>query len=230
MSENKKMSRSSFLGSLGALGALGTIPFLAAGCSEKEVEPVVYKGENQEAIIDTILTRRSIRKYKNQEVTQETLDTLMECAIFSPSAINAQPWEVRVIQNSNLLEEISKRHLEYLKSNAKKIPDATPYSANYNAPVLIVIARELSSKATLSNWLDCGILLQTILLAAHGLNLATCPMASIVPFLNAKSNADVLALIKIPEGYEIAITAALGYPDESPEAPIRYSDKVKYIR
>ena len=230
MSESKKISRSSFLGSLGALGALGAIPFLATGCSEEKVERVVYEGENKDAILDNILTRRSVRKYTDQEVKQEDLDRIMRCAIFSPSAVNAQPWEVRVVQNPEILEEISKRHVEYLRSRNQKTPNPKDYSAIYHAPVFIIIAREKKSKGTLSNWMDCGIILQTILLAAHGLNLATCPMAAIVPFLNDERNVDLLDLISIPEEYEIAVTAALGYPDESPEVPIRYSDKVKYIR
>lgn len=229
-SESKKMSRSSFLGSLGALGALGTMPFLASSCSEKKVEHTVYEGAHREAIIDNILTRRSIRKYTDQQVPEDVLDTIMKCAIFAPSAINAQPWEVRVIQNPEILQEISKRHLNYLISNNKKVPDAKEYSAVYHAPTLVVIARDITGPGTLPTFLDSGIILQTILLAAHGLNIGTCTLGGLVPFLNHESNTDLLRLFKIPEDCELAINIAMGYPDESPEAPIRYSDKVKIIR
>lgn len=231
MSEDKNtISRSSFLSSLGTLGLLGTLPFLASGCKESKAAPVIYDGDSKDTIVNTILTRRSIRKYKDQDVPQEILDTVLKCGIFAPSAINSQPWEVRVIQNPKMLAEISKRHIDYLRTEKKEIKDPENHSVNYHAPVLILIARALNGTGTLPTLLDCGLLVQNIMLAAHAHNLGTCPLGGIVPFLNHDSNADLITLFHIPSDYEIAITLALGYPDENPEAPIRYSDKVKYIR
>lgn len=82
---DKKISRSSFIGSL---GALGTLPFLVTSCGKNILEQVVYEGSHQEAILDNILKRYSIRKYTYQEVSQEILDVIMRCAIFAPSATN----------------------------------------------------------------------------------------------------------------------------------------------
>ena len=72
--------------------------------------------------------------------------------------------------------------------------------------------------------MDCGIALQNILLSSKALGLGT-----LVPILNLEENSDLLELINIPEGYEVAINIALGYPAENPDAPERYSDKVKII-
>lgn len=226
-SETKKMNRFSFLGSLGTLGAMSV---LASGCSEQKVERIIYDDKNKNAIIDNLLTRRSIRKYTDQEVASDDLEMIMRCAIFAPSAINAQPWEVRVIQNTEMIKEITKRHAQYLISQNKPVPEGKNYSVNYHAPIFIVIARDVKGRGTLPTYLDCGIILQNIMLAAHGLNLGTCPLGGIVPFLNRENNADLLRLFNIPEHYEIAIAIALGHPDEQPEAPIRYTDKVKIIR
>ncbi|MDL1912945.1 MAG: nitroreductase [Bergeyella sp.] len=223
MSENKKMSRSSFLG---VLGVLGTVPLLTAGCKEKKIERVVYKGGNKEAILNNILTRRAIRKYTDQEVAQEMLDTVMRCAIFAPSATNAQPWEVRVIRNQDILTEINER---WRKTAAKKdtaLARDLEFSVFHHAPVLIVIAGDSKNpKARV----DVGIMLQTILLSAHGLGLGTCPIGMLIPPLTLPENRDIIKLLNIPEGYEVMGNVALGYPDESPEAPVRFSDKVKYI-
>lgn len=230
ISNPSKMSRSSFLNTLGAVGILGTVPFLASACQETDTKPVIYEGEGQDAIIDNIITRRSVRKYTNQEIPQDLLDTIMKCAIFAPSAVNAQPWEVRVIQNPEILKEIARRHIDYLRSHDKKLPDTKDYSVTYHAPILIIIAKAVKETGTLSTLLDTGIILQNILLSAHALNLGTCTMAGIVPFLNEKSNSDLLQLFNIPDDYEVGITAALGYPDEIPTAPIRHAYKIKYIR
>nr|WP_322626454.1 nitroreductase [uncultured Flavobacterium sp.] len=221
------MSRSSFLGSLGALGALGTLPFLTSGCKEEIKTPAVYEGENKDAIIDNIMTRRSIRKYTNQEITQQTLDTIMRCAIFAPSAVNAQPWEVRVIQNPETLKEINELWRKTAAAKDAESARDPEFSAFHHAPVLIVIAGESKNpKARV----DVGIMLQTILLSAHGLGLGTCPIGMLIPPLILPENNDIIKLLNIPDDYEVMGNIAMGYPAESPEAPVRYSNKVKYIR
>lgn len=227
MSEDKKISRSSFLKGMGALGALGTIPFLATSCNEKAITPKVYEGKNKDAIIDNIMTRRSVRKYTDQEITQETLDVIMRCAIFAPSAVNAQPWEVRVIHNPEILKEINER---WRKTTAPKDAESArdmEFSVLHHAPILIVIAGESKNpKARV----DVGIMLQTILLSAHGLGLGTCPIGMLIPPLILPENKDIIKLLNIPDDYEVMGNIAMGYPAETPEAPIRYSDKVKYIK
>lgn len=231
MSESKKIDRSSFLRSLGALGALGTIPFLATGCSENKVERVVYEGENKDAIIDNILNRRAVRKYTDQQVSQEQLDIIMKSAIFAPSALNKQPWEIRVIQNPKIINEINNRFLDFAQGKEFQGSAAhyrePNFSISHHAPTFIMIASDTNNP---NAKLDVGIALQTILLTAHALGLGTCPLGTVVPILNRPENADILDLVNIPEDYEVAINIALGYPAESPEAPIRYSDKVKVIR
>ncbi|WP_281233325.1 nitroreductase family protein [Flavobacterium gelatinilyticum] len=228
--DEKTISRSSFLGSLGTLGLLGSLPFLASACKEPKAKPTIYDGNSEDSIIDNILTRRSIRKYTDQDIPQEVLDTILKCGIFAPSAVNSQPWELRVIQNPKIIAEISKRHTDYLRIEKKEIKDPENHSINYHAPVLIIIAKAIKGTGTLPTLLDCGLLLQNIMLAAHANNLGSCPLGGIVPFLNLDNNSDLLHLFNIPSDYEIAITLALGYPDENPQAPIRYTDKVKYIR
>jgi len=52
----------------------------------------------------------------------------------------------------------------------------------------------------------------------------------LVPTLIHPENQDIVKTLNIPDGYEVMANIALGYPDESPEAPIRFSDKVKFIK
>ncbi|MNE44598.1 hypothetical protein D3C80_1388320 [compost metagenome] len=67
------------------------------------------------------------------------------------------------------------------------------------------------------------------MLSAHAIDLGTCPLGTLVPILNNPDNKDILDLLNIPEGYEVAINVALGYPDETPAPPKRFADKVKII-
>eukprot|EP01090_Pellita_catalonica_P012059 TRINITY_DN253_c0_g1_i4.p2 TRINITY_DN253_c0_g1~~TRINITY_DN253_c0_g1_i4.p2 ORF type:complete len:216 (-),score=24.90 TRINITY_DN253_c0_g1_i4:489-1136(-) len=199
-------------------------------CKEKPVEKTTYSGSQREAIIDNILTRRSIRKYTDQQVSKAQLDTVMKSALFAPSALNKQPWEVRVIQNQELLTEINNRFLNYAQGKEFQGSAARyrepGFSIFHSAPTLIVIARNKSSNIS---YLDSGIILQNILLSAHAIDLGTCPLGTLVPILNLEENKDILELLNIPEGFEVAINVALGYPDEQPVAPKRYPDRIKII-
>ncbi|WP_338731485.1 nitroreductase [Mangrovimonas cancribranchiae] len=206
------------------------LTLLAISCTEAPVEQVVYDGSQREAIIHNILTRRSIRKYKDTQVSKAQLDTIMKSALFAPSALNKQPWEVRVIQNKELLTEINDRFLSYAEGKEFQGSAARyrepGFSIFHGAPTLIVIARDTSSNIS---YLDCGIILQNILLSAHAIDLGTCPLGTLVPVLNKEENKDIIDLLNIPEGYEVAINVALGYPDEQPVAPKRYPERLKII-
>lgn len=197
---------------------------------EATTEKKVYSGNQKQAIIDNILTRRSIRKYKEKQVSRAQIDTIMKSAIFAPSALNKQPWEVRVVQNPKILKEINQRFLNFAQGKEFQGSAAhyrePGFSIFHNAPTLIVIARDKENK---NSSLDSGIILQNILLSAHAIELGTCPLGTLVPILNNADNKDILGLLNIPEGYEVAINISLGYPDETPAAPKRFAEKVKII-
>lgn len=199
-------------------------------CKEPEIQHIVYEGAQKDAIISTILNRRSIRKYTEQQVSRSQIDTIMKCAIFAPSALNKQPWEIRVVQNQDILKEINQRFLNFAQGKEFQGSAARyrepGFSIFHNAPTLIVIA---SDKQSSSAKMDVGIALQNILLSADALGLGTCPLGTLVTILNLPENGDLLKLLNIPEGYEVAINVSLGYPAESPVAPVRYAEKVKII-
>jgi len=205
--------------------------FMLSCTEETKVEQVVYQGSDKEAIIDNIMSRRAIRKYTTQQVSQEQLDTIMKAAIYAPSTLNKQAWEMRVIQNSKIIEEINQRFMAFaqgkeLQGSAARYREPG-FSISHHAPTIIVIATQ---KGAAHARLDAGIALQNILLSSHALGLGTCPLGTLVTVLNLPENEDLLRLINIPEDYEVTINVALGYAAENPKAPIRYADKVKIIR
>ena len=69
-------------------------------CCEKECNPV----------IETIMSRRSIRKYKDEAVSRELLDKIVECGIHAPNGMNAQQWEVRIVDNPEWLKGVLMIH------------------------------------------------------------------------------------------------------------------------
>ena len=57
--------------------------------------------EQGNAVVEAIMSRRSIRKYKDQPVEREKLETIVNCGINAPSGMNRQPWQVRVVDNAD---------------------------------------------------------------------------------------------------------------------------------
>lgn len=58
-------------------------------------------------VLETIKSRRSIRKYLSKQIKDEELDMILESAIYAPTGHNDQPWHFTVIQNNELIDEMS---------------------------------------------------------------------------------------------------------------------------
>ena len=174
-------------------------------------------------VIKAIMERRSIRKYKDTPVEHEKLATIVKCGINAPSGINKQPWEIRVVESQELINQVNE---VYKKANPD-IMEKDPSFKNMfrNAPNLICVATAQGGN------LDCGLLGENMMLAAQSMGLGTCCLGGPVRFL--KDNADAkffLDKLGFSEGYDLIYILAIGYPDESPDAKPRDESKVQYIK
>ncbi|MGN0201104.1 MAG: nitroreductase family protein [Candidatus Cryptobacteroides sp.] len=180
------------------------------------------KAEN--AVIEAIMSRRSIRVYKDTPVEREKLQRIAECGVNAPNAMNAQNWNVRIIDSKEYIDGVTEI---YKAAN----PEAVQRDPNFknmfrNAPAVIAVAAPQGGYSSI----DCGLLGENIMLAAHSLGLGTCCLGGPVRFLS--SNADAkpyLDKLKLDDGYELLYLIAVGYPDEAPEARPRNLDKIRFV-
>jgi len=163
-------------------------------------------------VIENILNRRSIRDYKPKQIASDTIDLIIQAAINAPSARNLQPWEVRIVTDKNILNQIK----------------AINEKAFFDAPVLIVVAYDTSNFYAP---FDCGLLTQNILLSAESLGLGTCVIGNIARFLNADTTEakGILNTLEFSEGYEVIVGISLGYKNQFPEPKPRDANKVRVI-
>ncbi|MFR9166289.1 MAG: nitroreductase family protein [Dysgonomonas sp.] len=202
-----------------------------SSCNENNEKTENMPVEKKNEVYETIMKRRSIRAYKAEQVPQEKLDSVMKCAIYAPSALNRQPWEVRVVQSAELLAKMNKRFVEQAKGKNLQGSASRAQEAGFNvfhgAPTLIVVARDKNNPYSA---VDCGLLAQNVLLSAYSLNLGTCVIGNTASLLNNPSNKDLLQALDLPDTHEVAFGIAIGYPNETPDAPQRDTNKVKYIK
>lgn len=203
--------------------------FTLAAC-KNETTTITLSNEQKDVVLHNMHTRRSIRKYKPEQINRDTLNILLKAALHAPSALNKQPWEVRVIQNKTLLDKINKQFVEEAKGKVLQGSAARAqepgFSVFHHAPTLIAIAGDKNNAYAA---VDIGLISQNILLAAHALGLGTCPIGSVVGLLKNPNNEHITGLLNIPDDYEMVLCIALGYPDESPIMKERYAEKIKII-
>ena len=197
------------------------IAAMAMSCAEQPKEQTVMEEKNQ--VIETIMARRSIRKYQDKPVSRDTLNKIMECGINAPNGQNKQSWEVRIVDNPTVMEEIK-------DAMAKGHPDMDAEMIKgcfRGAPVMVFIARDLSYDFSAY---DCGLMSQNIMLSAWSMGVGSICLGSPVRFLTDNDVCKpVLEKLGFSEGYELCLCIGLGYADESPEAKPRDIGKVKFV-
>lgn len=185
------------------------------------------KQESKSTVIEAIHARRSIRKYKDTPVEKEKLEQVTLAGIAAPNAMNRQAWAIRVIGSKEWIKRCTDAYLPTIEGTPMGEHLLTPDFKNMfrNAPAVIFVAAEPSAYAGV----DCGILAQNMMLAAHELGLGTCCLGSPVGFMNSKEGEPFLASLGLPEGYALQFAIAIGYADEAPEAKPRDQSKIVFV-
>ena len=197
--------------------------FVLCSCGQPAQKEAVKADEGKNPVIENIMARRSIRKYKDQPIEREKLQQIVECGINAPSGMNQQPWEVRVVDNADYINGITEI---YKKENPKTTEDPDFKNMFRNAPAVIFVASPKNG----SGQLDCGMLGENMMLAALSLDLGTCCLGGPIRFMKSNEEAaPYLQKLGFSEDYELLYALAVGYPDEEPAPKPRNTEKVKFI-
>ena len=174
---------------------------------------------SSKAVVENIMARRSIRKYKQQTVARDTMKIILECGINAPNGQNKQSWEVRVVDNPETME--------FIKSAMSEGRDVNVGSCFRGAPVMTFIARDPSYDFSAY---DCGLLAENMMLSATSLGVGSTCLGSPIRFINdSPKKNEILSLLGFSEGYELCLCVGFGYPDEAPDAKPRDWSKVKFV-
>lgn len=176
-------------------------------------------------MLSNIMSRRSVRKYLDKAVEHEKLELIVRAGINAPSGMNRQPWIVRVVEDRQLIADVTD---VYKQENAEQVKrDAGFKNMFRNAPNIICVC----TPANGGGELDAGLLGENMMLAAQSLGLGTCCLGGPVRFLKSNEKAKFfIDRLDIPADYQLTYILAVGYPDEQPEAKPRDASKVKYIK
>lgn len=191
---------------------------------------------NQSSVMENLLTRRSIRRYKPDPVPRALVEQLLTAGIWSPSAHNRQPWRFAVVESQTQKELLAGAMGARLRRDlaadgvdpALIEADASrSYSRITNAPVLVALCLSMVDMDTYSDekWGMNEYLMavqsvamagQNILLAAHEAGLGACWMCA--PLFCPDVVRDALSL---PDDWQPQALLTIGYPAEAKEKPRR---------
>ena len=157
--------------------------------------------------MEAILTRRSVRKFKDTMIPKVLVNELIKAAMYAPSACNAQPWHFIVLDDREMLS---------------RIPAIHPYaSMAKDAPLAILICGDLQLEKFPGNWmLDCSAAIQNLLLAAHSYNLGAV-WTGIYP--SSERIGNFQEFLTLPENIIPLALIPIGYPDQQIPSVDRYN-------
>lgn len=174
-------------------------------------------------VTQAILKRRTIREYKDIALSRETLSTLLECAMWAPSGRNSQPCHVRVIKDKKLLQELD---TDFWNKVGRGTPAYTKCDVNpvyQGAPALFLIYTPTEDA------MNSGIAVQNIAIAAEGMNLGSCIIASVGSLLKSEEGEKWKKIIDIPEDYSFQIAIAVGEKAENPQPKERHPENFRIV-
>ena len=205
----------------------GVSLLLLCGCGtqvQKENEATCGNESKENAVIENMMSRRSIRKYKPQAVNRDTMQIILNCGINAPNGQNKQSWEIRVVDNPEFINGITE---VYKKQNPKATEDPNFKNMFRNASTVVFIANDKSYDLS---QIDCGLLGENMILSAWAMGIGSCCLGGPTRFINSTPEAaEYLKRLDIPEGYQLLYCIAFGYPNETPAAKPRNAEKIRFI-
>lgn len=148
-------------------------------------------------ILDVIKSRRSIRRYTGEPVSEEDINRILEAGRWAPSANNSQPWEFIVLRS---------------QETRNKLVSALPWGGFLNQAALgiAVVIDETASTHAVE---DGAAATQNVLLEAHSLGLGACWIGS----YGSPHEASARKALNVPRDKRLLSVIAIGHPAEAPQ-------------
>jgi nitroreductase len=154
--------------------------------------------------IDTILSRRSIRAYSGEAVSELDIQTLLEAAMAAPSASNSKPWHFILVDERSTLDQLAEAH---------------PYGKMlHRASLCVCVCGDTQISG--HYWVqDCSAATENLLLAVTSLGLGAV-------WLGVHPNEERIAFVKrilgLPPGIAPLNLVSIGHPAERKEPRTQY--------
>ena len=153
---------------------------------------------------ELLKNRRSVRKYKPQQITDAELDAILEAGLYAASGKNSQKTVMVAVRDKQTRDQLSRMNAEILGT----ISD--PF---FGAPCVVVVL----SDPERNTWLEDGSLVMgNLMLAASEMGLGSCWIHRAQQAFDSPGGKELLKKWGLPEHLKGVGHCILGYPDEEP--------------
>jgi len=157
--------------------------------------------------IRPLLERRSIRSYKDQQISEESLTTILEAGKYAPSGMGDFKWRFVVVQKNGAMEKLlSELNAEF----------GLGENAFYHAPTLIIVFTDKASCAPIE---DGSLAIGNMLNAAYMVGLGSCWIHSVPQFFKTNRGKNLQEKFGVPTDYICVGSCAIGYSKVSSPLP-----------
>lgn len=189
-------------------------------------------------VFDTIRDRRSVRSYSPRPIQQHILTAIIKAGNMAPTGHNRQPWRFVVVENQDLKRKLleitlplDQEMLKRLKTTDPQLYASIRQSAQYtpkdpiyfSAPVILFVIGTGGGTESI----DCSLVCQNIMLAAHSLGIGSCMVGAGRRGLTY--DPEIVKALELTEEETIYPPIVLGYPQSSPKPPPKKKPKIKWI-
>ena len=182
-------------------------------------------------LFEAIKGRRSIRRFKPDQVDKSVLSEIIEAASWAPSFLDHQNWFFVVLtgkEKERLYSFLKERFGHILKSIEDELSEKVKHitsqflTASGKAPAIIAVFSEISSASSPNAVASVAAAIQNLLLAAHAKGLGACWTSGVIYV--AEDVGNFLSILD----KELVALITLGYPDEGPNPPQRKNGKIEW--
>lgn len=193
-------------------------------CNENKQLQQTADIDTASVVNDLMMSRRSIRAYKDSVISREILNEILKYGINAPNGQNLQSYEIRVIDSPVLIDSITQA---VVKDNPKIAERDGFKNIFVNAPCVVCIACDTQYDMA---QIDCGLLGENIILAAWAKGIGSCCLGSSARWiLDSPSAKPYLDRMAFSKRCKLLYCIALGYPAETPKAKPRRDDMIKFM-
>lgn len=152
-------------------------------------------------LMELLLKRRSVRKYTEEAVSEQDLNRILSAGLSSPSGRNRKPWELLVVRDRQMLEQLSHCRVGAARMLAKA-----------GCAILVFADSEKTDVWTE----DCSIVMSNMHLMASALGLGSCWIQGRNREAENGNTTDVYCreLLSVPDGYVLEAILSVGVPAE----------------
>lgn len=153
--------------------------------------------------METILSRRSTRKFLNRPISQEDLDLILQAALHAPSGMGLQTWQFTLVKNREKIQQLAA---------AVRVELDRPGYNMYEPEAILIPSNERDSRFGRE---DDACAMENIFLAAHSLGIGSVWINQLQDVCDRPAIRKVLDSFGIPADHVVYGLAALGYPDDT---------------